>query len=67
MCYLGSKAFLVRGEMRVKLRYLPFSENYNDANDENKCLCKFSSFSCQNNSRIISRVFSFFMYLNEID
>ena len=51
----------------MKLRYLPFSENYNDANDENKCLCKFSSFSCQNNSRIISRVFSFLMYLNEID
>ena len=67
MCYLGSKALLVRGEMRVELRYLPFSENYNDANDENKGLCKFSSFSCPNNSRIISRVFSFLMYLNEID
>lgn len=51
----------------MKVRYLPFSENYNDANDENKCPCKFSSFSRPNNSRMISPVFSFLIHLNEID
>ena len=51
----------------MNVRYLPFSEKYNDANDEYKYPCKFSSFSRPNNSRTISPVFSFLIHLNEID